>query len=188
MLGGLILLAPPFIMGLVTAALGALGYWEYLSLFSGRTRAREQKIEGAAADSTLAPGLPLALLLGALPGLGTLSGTSQGLAAGLFASVFLAASLLLLRAPGSRAAPPKQDNTDPLTAAGLGMTLGGLVLIPWLVGHGALLMYQPGGHFLLAVLVLVLVANDTLAYFTGSLLGRVKLAPAISPNKTLEGS
>lgn len=46
---------------------------------------------------------------------------------------------------------------------------------------------QPDGHrWLLAALAIVWAA-DTGAYFTGRKLGRRKLAPTISPNKTIEG-
>jgi phosphatidate cytidylyltransferase len=48
--------------------------------------------------------------------------------------------------------------------------------------------FAPEGflHFLL--LVLILVATDTGAFFTGRAIGGPKLAPAISPNKTWSGS
>ena len=46
---------------------------------------------------------------------------------------------------------------------------------------------NPGGRLLIAALLMVWFC-DTLAYFGGSLLGRHKLAPAVSPNKTWEGA
>lgn len=47
----------------------------------------------------------------------------------------------------------------------------------------------PGHGLYLAILVLVVVwMNDICAYFGGKLLGRRKLAPTISPNKTIEGA
>ncbi len=44
-----------------------------------------------------------------------------------------------------------------------------------------------GEHWVLLG-ILTVSAGDTMAYFTGRALGRRKLAPAISPNKTVEGS
>ena len=44
-----------------------------------------------------------------------------------------------------------------------------------------------GGYWILLVLVIVW-ANDTFAYYTGRLVGLKKLSPVISPNKTYEGA
>jgi phosphatidate cytidylyltransferase len=46
---------------------------------------------------------------------------------------------------------------------------------------------QPLGQWLVFLLFLLIWAADVGAYFSGSLLGRHKLAPRISPNKTWEG-
>jgi phosphatidate cytidylyltransferase len=46
---------------------------------------------------------------------------------------------------------------------------------------------RPGGAMLVALLLLIIAASDTGAYFTGKQFGKRKLAPAISPNKTWEG-
>jgi len=74
------------------------------------------------------------------------------------------------------------------TLAGASSTLFGIFYVAWMLAHLYLIRQLPQGfHFLL----LVIVANwstDTLAYFTGRALGKHKLAPVISPNKTVEGA
>ena len=52
----------------------------------------------------------------------------------------------------------------------------------------ALLLSQADGHWLLLVLATVVAACDTAAYFVGRSVGGVKLAPLVSPNKTVSGS
>ena len=52
----------------------------------------------------------------------------------------------------------------------------------------ALLLKQTDGHWLLLVLAAVVAACDSAAYFVGRSVGGVKLAPLISPNKTVSGS
>ena len=59
-----------------------------------------------------------------------------------------------------------------------------VVAAAWLA---AVLLQRAGARFLLAVVVLT-VAADVGGYFVGRSLGRVKLAPSISPGKTREGA
>jgi phosphatidate cytidylyltransferase len=59
----------------------------------------------------------------------------------------------------------------------LALPLGGLAGLRWTDGREAAVL-----------LVLVVVASDTLQYYTGRALGRRKLAPVISPKKTVEGA
>ena len=46
----------------------------------------------------------------------------------------------------------------------------------------------PRGEHWVILGVLAVAAGDTMAYFTGRAIGRRKLAPAVSPNKTVEGA
>jgi phosphatidate cytidylyltransferase len=52
----------------------------------------------------------------------------------------------------------------------------------------ALLRNHPEGVQLVILLVLLVVASDSGAYFGGRLAGRIKLAPRVSPRKTVEGA
>ena len=51
-----------------------------------------------------------------------------------------------------------------------------------------LLLNQSDGHCLLLALAAVVAACDSAAYFVGRSVGGVKLAPLVSPNKTVSGS
>jgi phosphatidate cytidylyltransferase len=46
----------------------------------------------------------------------------------------------------------------------------------------------PGGEYFYLLIFIGAWVTDTFAYFTGRLFGRHKLAPVISPNKTIEGA
>jgi phosphatidate cytidylyltransferase len=77
--------------------------------------------------------------------------------------------------------------------ADLGLTLGGAIYTGGLLGYAPLLMavrestsIAPGWAWLLLV-VFGTAACDIGAYFVGSLLGRHKMIPHISPGKTWEG-
>ncbi|HEX7022055.1 MAG TPA: phosphatidate cytidylyltransferase [Trueperaceae bacterium] len=70
-------------------------------------------------------------------------------------------------------------------------TLFGYFYIPWLFGYVLTLRYTPDGVmglWYLTLPVLAIVATDVGAYIIGTLFGRRKLAPKLSPNKTLEGA
>ena len=67
------------------------------------------------------------------------------------------------------------------------VVLFGVFYIAWLLGHLILLRRLEQGIPLIFFLFLVTWANDTGAYYVGSLWGRRPLAPRISPMKTWEG-
>jgi phosphatidate cytidylyltransferase len=68
-------------------------------------------------------------------------------------------------------------------------TLLAVLYIGWLLGYGILLHHSaPRGDALVLFVVGVTWIGETMAYVVGSTLGRHKLAPVISPRKTVEGA
>jgi phosphatidate cytidylyltransferase len=88
-----------------------------------------------------------------------------------------------------------ETHKAPITTAAL--TLLGLMYVPFLFNFVALLLFLPGeggvvdpheqNRFLLIYLLAVTKFSDVGAYVVGSLIGRHKMIPRISPGKTWEG-
>jgi phosphatidate cytidylyltransferase len=72
-------------------------------------------------------------------------------------------------------------------AAGVTVALFGLIWIGLGMAHAVLLRGLGHGAGLVALVLVATFLGDTGAYFGGRALGRRPLAPAISPNKTVEG-
>lgn len=70
----------------------------------------------------------------------------------------------------------------------LGWTLLGILYIGYLVPHFILLYRSLYGREWVFFVLLVVMAGDTSAYIVGSYLGKKRLAPEISPGKTVEGA
>src|SRR5207253_5339071 len=64
----------------------------------------------------------------------------------------------------------------------------GVFYIAWLLSHLISIRQFNDGIFLIFFLFLVTWANDTAAYYVGTLWGRHPMAPVISPKKTWEGT
>jgi len=67
-------------------------------------------------------------------------------------------------------------------------TLFGAVYVGWLLGYAIWLQGRAGGPQLVLFLVGVTWAGESAAYLIGSSVGRHKLAPILSPRKTVEGA
>lgn len=81
----------------------------------------------------------------------------------------------------------------------VGITVFGAIYVGWLISHIVVLRNIPGlilisgrqtevGSWLVMMTFVGTWACDTSAYFIGKAFGKHKLAPKLSPNKTLEGS
>jgi phosphatidate cytidylyltransferase len=66
--------------------------------------------------------------------------------------------------------------------------VAGVVYVNWLIGHALSLRHLPAGLDWVLLLVWVTWVGETTAYAVGSTVGRHKLAPTISPGKTVEGA
>ena len=157
--------APWWVFAAVLVAVSAGAAWELARLFERAGRVTFPVVSviagGAVTASFFVPGLP---------------GPVFTAAVGLFltAGVWAASPL---------APTPVAPSTEPVVLGLLGLTW-----VNWLLGHGALLHALPDGARLILTLVGITWAGETAAYGFGSMIGRHKLAPAISPGKTLEGA
>jgi len=80
----------------------------------------------------------------------------------------------------------------------IAITVFGVLYVGWLSGHIIMLRQLPlvrgseefnfGGAGYVIMLLILLWASDSGAFFAGTAWGRHKLVPAISPNKSVEGS
>lgn len=70
----------------------------------------------------------------------------------------------------------------------LSWTLLGTVYIGFFLPHAALIYRQPDGREWVFFTLIVVMIGDTAAYAVGKTIGRTKLYPEISPNKTVEGA
>src|SRR6185436_17415362 len=80
-----------------------------------------------------------------------------------------------------------RSNTAGILA--ISTTLFGLMYVPWLLNFIQKINFFPGvdGHYYLLYFVLITKFSDTGAYSVGSLFGKHKMIPRISPGKTWEG-
>jgi phosphatidate cytidylyltransferase len=121
----------------------------------------------------LAPAVYLGVLLALI---GAEEGGSLWMLAGFLATFVLA--FLLDAAAETRAPTTASVGSSVLGAAWIGIGLGSLLLLREMRVEGRLIAF--------AVILTVFTA-DTLAYLTGRVAGRHKLAPRLSPKKTWEG-
>lgn len=70
----------------------------------------------------------------------------------------------------------------------LAVSLLGLLYIPLLLSHAILLRALPSGCDWIFLVLFVVMASDSLAYFVGRKWGQHRLYEAVSPKKTIEGS
>lgn len=107
---------------------------------------------------------------------------AEGMLLGLFAAALLLTLWRLIEGALARASvEPKTLVRDVFSG------LFALVYVPFLGGFAVLLLAAPNGEWWVFSLVLLAVSVDIGAYAAGVTLGKHKMTPRISPNKTWEG-
>ncbi len=164
---GLPLLAPTYLI------LTLVAIQEYTALMNRRGIPIRKRSLWVAAVLTLPASLPISY-----PGMQPLvAGVSWREALiGLFALYLVALEL----------ANPNRNSLQAVV-----FSFFGYLYIPWLFGYVITLRYTPDGVlglWYLTLPALAVVATDVGAYTFGTLFGKRKLAPGISPNKSVEGS
>ncbi len=146
-------------VGLVVAV-AARAQWELLRMF-----------ERAGHPTLTRPGLVLGAAV-----------TASFVQPALAAAGLTLAALVLLAAPLGRPAGA------PVAWQPSAITLLSVCYVCWLLGHAVPLHAAPAGVEWILLLLLVTWTGDTAAYVVGSTLGRRRLAPVLSPRKTVEGA
>jgi phosphatidate cytidylyltransferase len=151
---------PVWLFGAIMVLAGALGQWEFTGMFE-RAGVRTFRVLGLVGGSLVTASF-------ALP-------VSERV---VFTVVLLALLTVgLLRPQDSRPV------WEPVA-----VTLLGVCYVNWLLGYTFWLRDLEAGREWILLLVSVTWLGETAAYLVGSTMGRHKLAPAISPRKTVEGS
>jgi phosphatidate cytidylyltransferase len=150
--------ASPWLFRAIVVAAAAAASWELLTMFEHAGRAVYRTL-----------GVVLAAAV-----------TASFLVPGAPVVVLAAATGITLSAPVWTRRMPVGEPVP--------MTLLAPTYVAWLLGHALFLQRMPEGPALILFLVGVTWAGESAAYVFGSLVGRHKLAPLISPGKTVEGS
>ena len=152
--------APAWLFTVLIVGVGMLANWEFSRMFSraGVPVLREAGLVGG--------------------GLVTLAFVRPDRAGAALAVVIL--GLLVASLDGRGAGPARWQR--------VAITLLGVCYVNWLLGHTIALRALPDGVHWVLLLVWVTWVGETAAYTVGSLIGRHKLAPGISPGKTVEGA
>jgi phosphatidate cytidylyltransferase len=153
-------LGPVWLFGVLVVLVSGLGQWELTGMFA-RAGVRTYRALGLAGGVVVTASFALPM--------------SERLA--------LTGVLLAVLAASLRGQPGTRVQWEPAA-----VTVFGLCYVNWLLGYGFWLRDLESGSEWVLLLVWVTWLGETAAYVVGSAVGRLKLAPRLSPNKTVEGA
>ncbi len=156
-----IIFAPDWLFTAIVAVLGAIALSEVARMTQARSAARLAILIAAA----FAPAVAVTLAPDSFMIVPELA----------FIGLILMMALMWVHGPGHG---PR----------GVALTAIGGAYVGALFPYFALLRDRPGGIALTVLTLLLVATTDSAAYFAGRTVGRIRLAPNISPNKTVEGA
>ncbi len=157
----LIALGPPEVLYLMVVVATFLGLREYYNLVLPHSKWIERAV-----------GIGLGVILSIIISLGDMKEISP-----FFVLVLLLLSILFMAT--------SEDLSS--TVSKMGSTLFGILFIGFLLAYVSLIRNMMNGRLWVLFLIVTVWAGDISALLIGSLLGRHKLYPKISPKKTFEG-
>jgi phosphatidate cytidylyltransferase len=166
----LLFYAPNWAVGLALSVAAGIGAWEYLTMTGVRAT-------------------PILFAIGVLGPVATL------LAAYWFPGTLAAYGVASLSAIAMMMSCLQLGDNPPLAGRSIALSLSSFAYVTLLFGGLVMLSRGPvpseiwtgqSGWVLFAMFIIF--TGDTGAYFTGRLIGRHKLAPNVSPGKTIEGA
>ena len=158
---------PPWASAVVAALVAALGAHE----LAGISAALGARVPGW----FLAAAAALVTVAFVLEATGAIAGDADPLVAVLLAFVIAAGAIALTTPPDAQGVA--RAAVLFMAPVYLGLPLGVIASIRW-----------TDGALALALLVVLMVVSDSAQYYTGRTFGRHKLAPFVSPAKTVEGA
>jgi phosphatidate cytidylyltransferase len=169
----------------VLGGLGFIGLLEYFAALRGKQ---------IAAFSAVGIAGGMLLLVGTYLSFSGLLGYGKGFALGVVAAE-AEIGLLALCVLAVLTAQLFLRTLQPIPLSAAAFTLLGIIYVAWLFGFSTKLIYYTPrsgdghitGHWYLLYLCVVAKFSDMGAYLTGSLIGKHKMIPHISPGKTWEG-
>ncbi|MBT8160114.1 MULTISPECIES: phosphatidate cytidylyltransferase [Arthrobacter] len=171
-LGGLLFLPLGFVV--LTTAFAVIGVWELFRALDSQ--------------GTRMPIIPVLTGTVAIP----FAAYFGGLESMLFAMVLSSTAVLLWRSLESAAGAPRSVFAGIFTLAWVPFLIS-FAIVPLHASGGATTAglwpdgQVPGGAWQIAVMLLLVVSNDTFGYLVGALFGKHPMAPKISPKKSWEG-
>ena len=156
----IVVAGPVWLFGVIVVLAAAIGQWEFTGMFE-RAGLRTYRWLGLAGGILVTAGF-------ALPGP---------------EHVVLTVVVLGVLAAGLWASDVGRVSWQPTA-----VTILGICYVNWLLGHAFWLRDQRDGSAWVLMLVWVTWMGETAAYLVGSAVGRHKLAPLVSPGKTVEGA
>jgi phosphatidate cytidylyltransferase len=157
---GIVKAGPLWLFGATVVVVGAIAQWEFTGMFE-RAGVRSFRVLGLVGGTVLTASFALPV-------------SERAALTAVLLSVFLAALW--------------RPRSERITWEPAAVTVFGICYVNWLLGYGFWLRDLPAGSDWVLLLVWVTWLGETAAYVVGSTLGRTKLAPAISPRKTVEGA